>query len=159
MADETNVKALNELLQGKRDKLAELQSQGMDPFKIVKADVSHHSREIKENFAELEGKEVTAAGRMMSKRVMGKASFCGLQDRDGSIQIYVTRDNLGEDIYNTLFKPFSPHIGFTIFKVYKNVCLFLSANVFCQWNLNEFTLRHIVYCHLDATKQNMMSLA
>ncbi len=104
MADETNVKALNELLQGKRDKLAELQSQGMDPFKIVKADVSHHSREIKENFAELEGKEVTAAGRMMSKRVMGKASFCGLQDRDGSIQIYVTRDNLGEDIYNTLFK-------------------------------------------------------
>ena len=104
MAEETNVKALNELLQGKRDKLAELQAQGMDPFKIVKAEVSHHSKEIKENFENLEGQTVTAAGRMMSKRVMGKASFCGLQDRDGSIQIYVTRDNIGEETYNTLFK-------------------------------------------------------
>ena len=104
MAEETNVKALNELLQGKRDKLAELQAQGMDPFKIVKAEVSHHSKEIKDNFESLEGQTVTAAGRMMSKRVMGKASFCGLQDRDGSIQIYVTRDNIGEETYNTLFK-------------------------------------------------------
>ncbi len=104
MSEETNIKQLNELLQGKREKLAELQQQGMDPFKIVKADVSQHSKEIKENFDNFEGKTVTAAGRMMSKRVMGKASFCGLQDRDGSIQIYVTRDGIGEEVYNTLFK-------------------------------------------------------
>lgn len=95
---------LNELLQGKRDKLSELQQMGMDPFKIVKADVTHHSKEIKDNFDSLEGKIVSVAGRMMSKRVMGKASFAGVQDRDGLIQIYVTRDNVGEEFYNTLFK-------------------------------------------------------
>ena len=77
----------------------------MDPFKIVKCDVTNHSVEIKENFEEFEGKTVSVAGRVMSKRVMGKASFCDVQDRDGRIQCYVTRDSLGEDSYK-LFKKY-----------------------------------------------------
>ncbi len=108
MADKQNKqplegKALNEILKIRREKLADLQEMGMDPFKIVKADVRNHSVEIKENFESMEGKEVSVAGRMMSKRVMGKASFCDIQDRDGRIQSYVTRDDLGEDNYK-LFK-------------------------------------------------------
>ncbi len=108
MADNKNKqplegKALNEILKIRREKLANLQEMGMDPFKIVKADVRNHSVEIKENFDTMEGKEVSVAGRMMSKRVMGKASFCDIQDRDGRIQSYVTRDDLGEDNYK-LFK-------------------------------------------------------
>ena len=96
-------KALNEILKLKREKLANLQAEGRDPFKIVKADVSNHSVEIKENYDSFEGKVVSVAGRMMSKRVMGKASFCDIQDRDGRIQCYVTRDEVGEDEYK-LFK-------------------------------------------------------
>ncbi len=108
MADNKNKqplegKALNEILKIRREKLANLQEMGMDPFKIVKADVRNHSMEIKENFDTMEGTEVSVAGRMMSKRVMGKASFCDIQDRDGRIQSYVTRDELGEDNYK-LFK-------------------------------------------------------
>lgn len=97
-------KALGELLKIRREKLAELQENGMDPFQIVKADVSHHSAEIKDNFESLEGQSVSIAGRMMSKRVMGKASFCHILDRDGSIQAYVTRDDLGVDNYQRFKK-------------------------------------------------------
>ncbi len=94
---------INELLKVRRDKLAELQANGKDPFQIMKYDVTHHSMEIKNNFDELEGKIVTIAGRMMSKRVMGKASFCHIQDLQGTIQSYVARDSVGEDEYK-LFK-------------------------------------------------------
>ena len=90
---------LSELLQIRRDKLADLQRRGKDPFKITKYDVSHHSEEIKKAVAELEGKTVSVAGRMMSKRVMGKASFCHVQDLQGNIQIYVARDMIGEEAY------------------------------------------------------------
>ena len=94
---------INELLKVRRDKLAELQANGKDPFQIMKYDVTHHSMEIKNNFDELEGKIVSIAGRMMSKRVMGKASFCHIQDLQGTIQSYVARDSVGEDEYK-LFK-------------------------------------------------------
>lgn len=112
MAENENVKnqqpaegkALSELLRIRREKLAELQANNMDPFKIVKADVTHHSKEIIDNFDELEGKTVSIAGRLMSKRVMGKASFCNVLDRDGSIQSYVTRDELGTEEYQRFKK-------------------------------------------------------
>ena len=90
---------LSELLQIRRDKLADLQRRGKDPFKITKYDVSHHSEEVKKAVAELEGNTVSGAGRMMSKRVMGKASFCHVQDLQGNIQIYVARDMIGEEAY------------------------------------------------------------
>ncbi|MDE6640270.1 MAG: lysine--tRNA ligase [Acetatifactor sp.] len=90
---------LNQLLQVRRDKLANLQEAGKDPFQITKYDVTHHSTEIKENYAELEGKSVRIAGRIMSKRVMGKASFCNVQDLPGNIQCYVARDSIGEESY------------------------------------------------------------
>lgn len=94
-----NIRPLSELLQIRRDKLKELQEKGKDPFKIVKADVTHHSLEVKESFEQLEGKEVSVAGRLMSKRLMGKASFCEIQDRDGRIQSYVSKNDIGEDEY------------------------------------------------------------
>jgi lysyl-tRNA synthetase class 2 len=97
-------KALAELLRIRREKLADLQANDMDPFKIVKADVTHHSVDVVNGFDELEGKSVAVAGRMMSKRVMGKASFCNIQDRDGNIQCYVTRDDLGVDSYQRFKK-------------------------------------------------------
>lgn len=90
---------LNQLLQVRREKLAVLQEAGKDPFKITKYDVTHHSAEIKENYGELEGKSVRIAGRIMSKRVMGKASFCNIQDLPGNIQCYVARDCIGEESY------------------------------------------------------------
>ena len=90
---------LNHLLQIRRDKLKELQDAGQDPFVITTFDQTHHSREIKEHFDELENSVVSIAGRLMSKRVMGKASFCHVQDRDGQIQCYVARDDLGEEAY------------------------------------------------------------
>ncbi len=90
---------LNQLLKVRREKLAELQAAGRDPFQITKYDVSVHSMDVKENYSEWEGKEVTIAGRMMSKRVMGKASFCNVQDLKGNIQCYVARDDLGEEAY------------------------------------------------------------
>ena len=95
---------LNQLLKVRREKLAELQAEGKDPFKIVKYDVTHHSQDIKDQFEELEGKDVTIAGRMMSKRVMGKASFCHVQDLKGMIQSYVARDSIGEDAYKAFKK-------------------------------------------------------
>ena len=90
---------INQLLKVRREKLAQLQEAGKDPFQITKYDVTHHSTEIKNQFDELEGKEVTIAGRMMSKRVMGKASFCNVQDLKGNIQSYVARDSVGEKSY------------------------------------------------------------
>lgn len=90
---------VNQILQVRRDKLADLQAAGKDPFTITKYDVTHHSNEVVENFAELEGKTVSLAGRMMFKRVMGKASFCNIQDQNGRMQVYVARDSIGEEAY------------------------------------------------------------
>ncbi len=95
---------LNQLLMIRREKLADLQAAGKDPFAIVKFDVTHHSQEIKDQFDELEGKTVTIAGRMMSKRVMGKASFCHIQDLKGMMQSYVARDSVGEESYKDFKK-------------------------------------------------------
>ena len=112
MADETNVNVpqeptaaeLNQILKVRREKLAELQSSGNDPFEITKYDQTHHSLEIKENYEALEGQTVSIAGRMMSKRIMGKASFCNVQDLQGGIQCYVARDSLGEEEYKKFKK-------------------------------------------------------
>ena len=103
MAD-MEVQNLNELLQIRRDKLRELQEAGRDPFVITKYDVTHHSADIKDNYDEMEGKEVAVAGRLMSKRVMGKASFCNIQDLKGGIQCYVARDAVGEESYKDFKK-------------------------------------------------------
>lgn len=89
----------NQLIQVRYDKLHELQANGKNPFEITKYDVTHHSTDIKDNFESLEGQEVTVAGRMMFKRVMGKASFCNVQDLKGRIQAYVARDEIGEESY------------------------------------------------------------
>ena len=95
---------LGQLLKVRREKLSELQAAGKDPFVITKFDVTAHSTDIKEKFDELEGKEVAIAGRMMSKRVMGKASFCNVQDKPGNIQCYVARDSIGEESYKDFKK-------------------------------------------------------
>ncbi len=113
MADEKNVnipqaptaEELNQILKVRREKLAELQASGNDPFEITKYDQTHHSLDIKDNYEALEGQTVSIAGRMMSKRIMGKASFCNVQDLKGGIQCYVARDSLGEDEYKK-FKKF-----------------------------------------------------
>ena len=103
MADTQNTKVqeqdIHQLLKVKREKLANLQEAGKDPFQITKYDVTHHSTDIKNNFEQLEGKTVRIAGRVMSKRVMGKASFCNVQDLPGNIQVYVARDSIGEESY------------------------------------------------------------
>ena len=111
MAEQANQKKgqqqepdLNQLLKVRREKLAELQENGKDPFVITKYDQTAHSADIRENYAEFEGKEVSIAGRMMSKRVMGKASFCGVQDLKGNMQCYVARDDIGEDAYKDFKK-------------------------------------------------------
>lgn len=106
MGEQKNAQAqdTNQLLQIRREKLAELQGNGQDPFLITKYDVTHHSQDIKDQFEELEGKTVSMAGRMMSKRVMGKASFCNIQDLKGNIQSYVARDSVGEDAYKNFKK-------------------------------------------------------
>lgn len=113
MAEQGNQKAkganqepdIHQLLKVRREKLAELQENGKDPFKITKYDQTEHSADIKDHYAEYEGKTVSIAGRMMSKRVMGKASFCNVQDLKGDIQCYVARDEVGEDSYKD-FKKF-----------------------------------------------------
>ena len=107
MAQQGNQKQepdLNQLLKVRREKLAELQANGKDPFLHTTYDVTHHSKEIKDKFDELDGKDVSVAGRMMSKRVMGKASFCNVQDIQGQIQCYVARDNVGEESYKDFKK-------------------------------------------------------
>ena len=95
---------INQLLKVRHEKLADLQANNKNPFEITKYDVSHHSQEIKDNYDELEEKEVTIAGRMMFKRVMGKASFCNIQDLQGNIQSYVARDSIGEEVYKDFKK-------------------------------------------------------
>ena len=95
---------LNHVLKARRDKLAQLQAEGRDPFLITKYEVTARSAEIKDNYEAWEGKEVSAAGRLMFKRVMGKASFCNIQDRDGSIQVYVSKDSVGEEPYKAFKK-------------------------------------------------------
>ena len=109
MGEQKNAQApqtqdVSQLLKIRREKLAELQENGKDPFVITKYDVTHHSQEVKDRFDELEGKTVTIAGRMMSKRVMGKASFCNIQDLKGNIQSYVARDSIGEEEYKAFKK-------------------------------------------------------
>ena len=106
MAGQKNVQEqdINQLLKVRRDKLADLQANGKDPFQITKFDVTHHSVDIKEDYERLEGTSVTVAGRMMFKRVMGKASFCNVQDLKGNLQIYVARDSIGEDSYKDFKK-------------------------------------------------------
>ncbi len=106
MAGEKNnqTQDVNQLLKVRRDKLKELQDNGKDPFVITKYDVTHHSQEVKDNFDALEGQSVTLAGRVMSKRVMGKASFCHIQDLQGMIQSYVARDSIGEEEYKAFKK-------------------------------------------------------
>ena len=110
MAEQNNQKKnggqqdANQLVQVRYDKLHELQANGKNPFEITKYDVTHHSTEIKDNFETLDGQEVSVAGRMMFKRVMGKASFCNVQDLKGRIQIYVARDEIGEDSYKDFKK-------------------------------------------------------
>jgi lysyl-tRNA synthetase class 2 len=101
---QTKEQDINQLLKVRREKLQTLQEEGKDPFRITKYDVTHHSMEIKEKFDELEGKEVSIAGRVMQKRVMGKASFCNVQDLQGSIQSYVARDSIGEESYKDFKK-------------------------------------------------------
>ncbi len=107
MAEQNQAKSqeeLNHVLQARRDKLAELQAAGKDPFVITKYDVTAHSSDVRENYEELEGKEVSVAGRMMFKRVMGKASFCNIQDLKGRVQVYVARDSIGEEPYKDFKK-------------------------------------------------------
>ena len=103
-AAEPTAAELSELLRVRRDKLTALCEEGNDPFKITQYDQTHHAAEIKDNFDALEGKDVSIAGRLMSKRVMGKASFCNVQDLSGNIQCYVSRDSLGEDPYKAFKK-------------------------------------------------------
>ena len=108
MAEQNNAQVqeqdINQLRKVRREKLADLQANGQDPFQIMKYDVDAHSQEIKDNFEEMEGKKVSIAGRVMSKRVMGKASFCHIQDLEGTIQSYVARDCIGEEEYKAFKK-------------------------------------------------------
>lgn len=106
MAEQKKVQEqdINQLLKVRREKLADLQVNGKDPFQIMKYDVTHHSQDIKDGFDVLEGQTVSLAGRMMSKRVMGKASFCNIQDVKGNIQSYVARDSIGEEEYKAFKK-------------------------------------------------------
>ena len=95
---------LSQILQVRREKLKALQDEGHDPFHITKYDVTHHAQEIKDSFDALEGTEVHVAGRLMSKRGMGKVSFCDLQDKSGRIQIYARKDEMDEAVYNAFKK-------------------------------------------------------
>ncbi len=95
---------LSEILKVRREKLAALRAEGRDPFQQTRFDVSHHAQDIKDHFDELEGTEVTVGGRLMSKRGMGKVSFCDLQDKSGRIQIYARKDEMDEEEYNRFKK-------------------------------------------------------
>ena len=102
MSENNNIQTeqnLNDQLRIRREKLAALVAEGRDPFTITKYDVTHHAEEVRDGFDALEGKSVSVAGRLMSKRIMGKASFCHVQDRSGTIQAYVARDSLGDESY------------------------------------------------------------
>ena len=105
MPEQNTQQDLREILQIRRDKLKALQDAGMNPFEITRYDVTHHAQEVKDNFDALEGQTVSLGGRLMSKRGMGKVSFCDLQDKSGRIQIYARRDEMDEEAYNR-FKKF-----------------------------------------------------
>ena len=105
MTEQGQTQDINQLLKVRREKLADLQANGKDPFQIMKYDVTCHSQDIKNDFEALEGQKVSVAGRIMQKRVMGKASFCNVQDLKGNIQVYVARDSIGEEPYKD-FKKF-----------------------------------------------------
>ena len=104
MAEQNTQQDLREILQIRRDKLKALQDAGMNPFEITRYDVTHHAQEVKDNFDALEGQTVSLGGRLMSKRGMGKVSFCDLQDKSGRIQIYARRDEMDEEAYNRFKK-------------------------------------------------------
>jgi len=104
MAEQNTQQDLREILQIRRDKLKALQDEGMNPFEITRYDVTHHAQEVKDNFDALEGQTVSLGGRLMSKRGMGKVSFCDLQDKSGRIQIYARRDEMDEEAYNRFKK-------------------------------------------------------
>lgn len=143
MADERiqTEQDINELLKVRRAKLAELQANGKDPFQIMKYDVTNHSSDIINNFEEFEGKTVSLAGRMMSKRIMGKASFCNIRDINGDIQVYVKRDEVGEepyaefkkydlgDIIGVVGEVFKTHSGEVSIKAVKIVLLTKSLQI------------------------------
>ena len=99
-----NQQDLREILQIRRDKLAALQEAGMNPFEITRYDVTHHAQEVKDQFDQLEGQTVSLAGRLMSKRGMGKVSFCDLKDKSGRIQIYARKDEMDEEAYDRFRK-------------------------------------------------------
>jgi lysyl-tRNA synthetase class 2 len=132
---------INELLKVKRAKLAELQESGKDPFQVMKYDVTNRSSDIINNFEAFEGKKVSIAGRLMSKRVMGKASFCNVRDLGGDIQVYVRRDDIGEEPYAEFKKfdigdivglegeVFKTHTGEISIKVFKMVLLTKSLQI------------------------------
>ena len=104
MPEQNTQQDLREILQIRRDKLKALQDAGMNPFEITRYDVTHHAQEVKDNFDALEGQTVSLGGRLMSKRGMGKVSFCDLQDKSGRIQIYARRDEMDEEAYNRFKK-------------------------------------------------------
>jgi lysyl-tRNA synthetase class 2 len=109
MAEEKNVNTapeqdLSEILKVRREKLKALQDAGRDPFTVTRFDVTHHTQDIRDNFDALEGKPVSIAGRLMSKRGMGKVSFCDLQDKTGRLQLYARRDEMDEEAYNEFKK-------------------------------------------------------
>ena len=104
MAEQNTQQDLREILQIRRDKLKALQDAGMNPFEITRYDVTHHAQEVKDNFDALEGQTVSLGGRLMSKRGMGKVSFCDLQDKSGRIQIYARKDEMDEEAYNRFKK-------------------------------------------------------
>ena len=116
---ELSTEELNHILQARRDKLSALQEEGKDPFLVTKYDTTHHSVEISDNYDELEGKEVSVAGRMMAKRIMGKAAFTHISDLKGRIQAYVSRDSLGEEEYAAFKKLDIGDIVGVVGKVFK----------------------------------------
>jgi len=116
---ELSTEELNHILQARRDKLSALQEEGKDPFLVTKYDTTHHSVEISDNYDELEGKEVSVAGRMMAKRIMGKAAFTHILDLKGRIQAYVSRDSLGEEEYAAFKKLDIGDIVGVVGKVFK----------------------------------------
>ena len=136
---------INQLLKVRREKLANLQEAGKDPFVITKYDVTHHSMDIKDNFEAMEGQVVSVAGRIMQKRVMGKASFCNIQDLKGNIQSYVARDSVGEEPYAD-FKSMTSVISL-VSKVKSSVLrwakfLFMQVKLLCFQRVYRFYLKN-----------------
>ena len=132
---------LNQLKKVRREKLADLQANGKNPFEITKYDVTCHAADVKDNYEEMEGKHVTLAGRIMQKRVMGKASFCNILDQSGNIQSYVARDSIGEEEYKDFKKM---DIG-DIVGLEGEVCKTKTAGTECRWCSSK-TVRDTFQC-------------